>query len=81
MKTKQEMINYLYDSYKFSFPMKAKYKRDKNRIYFATDFQDGEEIEFWWNCDKPSSSAKGYAFYTNGKADFKLVNINELIPI
>ena len=78
MKSKQEMIDYMYFNYGFSFPMKAKYKRNPNRIYFATDFKDGEDIEFWYMCDKPNANAGGYAYYTNGKADFNLIHIDEL---
>ena len=48
------MIDYLKQKYGFNFPMKAKYKRNKNRIYFSGDFEDGEEIEFYYMSDKPS---------------------------
>ena len=41
----KEMIDYLKQKYGFNFPLKAKYKRNKNRIYFSGDFEDGEEIE------------------------------------
>jgi hypothetical protein len=62
-------------------PLKAKYKRFDNRIYFATDFKDGEEIYFFWNCDKPSACAKGNAYYMNKKGYSQLINIKELVPI
>lgn len=80
MNTKQQMI----DSYKqngFNMPLKAYYKRNNNRIYFPGDFQDGEEIEFVWNCDKPSACARGNAFYMSKDGMSRLVNIKELIPI
>ncbi len=80
MLTKQKMID-LYKYYGFDFPMNARYKRFDNRIYFATDFKDGEEIEFFWNCDKPSACALGNAFYRNKEGASNLVNIKELIPI
>ena len=31
---------------KEDFPKKAIYRRSKNRIYFMTDFKDGEMVEF-----------------------------------
>jgi hypothetical protein len=74
---KQDMIN-LYKPYGFNMPMKAVYKRFPNRIYFSTDFQDGEEIEFFWNCDKPSTCAIGNAFYIGKDSISRLVNIKEL---
>lgn len=69
----------LYRKYGYEFPVKANYKRNKNRIYFAGDFKDGEEIEFFWNCDKPSACAIGNAFYINKSGTSKLVNIKELV--
>ncbi|MBE6058070.1 hypothetical protein, partial [Clostridium sp.] len=56
----ESMIN-LYKKYGFNMPIKCKYKRDKNRIYFSNDFKDGEEIYFCHNCSKPSAIAKGNA--------------------
>ena len=38
----KEMNDYLKEHYGIDFPMKAKYKRDKNRLYFVNDFEDGE---------------------------------------
>ena len=72
------MIDYLKQKYGFNFPLKAKYKRNKNRIYFSGDFEDGEEIEFYCMSDKPSSSAKGYAFYRSiqNPTNTMLININ-----
>ena len=81
MKTKQEQIDYLYKHYGYKFPMKAKYIRSSDRIYFSNDFQDREEIEFEWYCEKPSGNADGYAYYI-GKNEFaKLVHISELEAI
>lgn len=76
-----EMRKHLLKNYGYDFPAKAKYKRSKNRIYFITDFQDGEEIEFFWNCDKPNSCAKGYAFYMSKDANFKMIHISEIESI
>ena len=74
----KEMRDYLEEHYGLNFPMKAKYKRNKNRIYFSGDFEDREEIEFYYMSDKPSSSAKGYAFYRSIRNPSKtmLININ-----
>lgn len=80
MNTKQKMID-IYKKYGFDMPQKAYYKRINNRIYFATDFQDGEEIEFFWNCDKPNACALGNAFYVNKNGNSNLINISEIEPI
>lgn len=80
MKSKQQMID-LYKKYGFDFPLKAYYIRQSNRIYFSGDFNDNEEIEFFWNCDKPSACAIGNAFYINKNGISKLVNIKELEPL
>jgi len=80
-RTKQEMID-LYKVYGYDFPPKAKYKRQPTtRIYFSNDFQDNEEIEFFWNCDKPSACAIGNAYYMNNKGQSNLINIRELEEI
>ena len=34
--------------------------KDPNRIYTIMDFEEGEEIEFAYYPDKPSSVAEGY---------------------
>lgn len=79
MLSKQEMIdNYKY--YGYDFPLKAHYKRHHNRIYFADNFKENEEIEFFWNCDKPSACALGNAFYINKNGNSQLINIKDLIP-
>lgn len=76
----KEMIDYIENQYGFKFPMRTRYKRDKNRIYFSGDFDDGEEIEFFYMTNKPGSNAKGYAFYKSIKNPWKqkLINIEEL---
>lgn len=80
MEEKQRMID-IYKKYGFDMPLKAKYKRSKNRIYFSGDFKDGEEIEFFWNCEQPNACAKGNAFYFGKSSVSNLVNISELEPI
>lgn len=78
---KQVMINIYKNNYGFDMPLKAKYKRFDNRIYFAGDFQDGEEIEFFWICDKPSACAIGNAFYVGKNGISHLVNFKALESI
>lgn len=78
--SKQQMIE-VYKQYGFDMPLKAKYKRNPNRIYFSGNFQDNEEIEFFWDVEKPSSCALGYAFYMGKDGGTQLVNIQELEPI
>ena len=75
---KSEMTDRLYKTYGHKFPLKAKYKRDKNRIYFSDDFADSEEIEFFCNCEKPSSNAIGNAWYIDKSGISKLINIKDL---
>jgi hypothetical protein len=77
MQSKQKMID-LYKHYGFNFPLKAQYIRQSNRIYFSGDFEDKEEIEFFWNCEKPSACARGNAFYMNKNGTSQLINIKEL---
>lgn len=74
----KEMNDYLKEHYGIDFPMKAKYKRDKNRLYFVNDFEDGEEIEFYYLTNKPNASSKGYAWYrsVNNPSKTMLININ-----
>ena len=80
MESKRSMIE-SYKHYGFEFPLKAKYKRFDNRIYFATDFKDGEEISFFWDCITPTGCALGNAFYVNKEGISNLINFKELIPI
>jgi hypothetical protein len=64
---------------KFKYPQKSKYKRSPNRIYFLGDFQDGEEIEFAYKCEKPSADAIGNVWYKSCKNGYmNLINIKEL---
>ncbi len=51
------------DFVKIEFPLKAKYKREENRVYFLDDFKDGEEIEFAHFHSKPSVKGDGCAIY------------------
>ena len=80
MRNRQEMIN-VYKKYSYDIPIKARYKRGKNRIYFYGDFHDGEEIEFFRNCEKPNACAKGNVWYRSKDKGSKLVNIKELEAI
>lgn len=64
---------------KFNYPLKAKYKRFSNRIYFMTDFENGEEIEFAYRCEKPSAEGLGNVWYKSCKTGYiNLVNVKEL---
>ena len=80
MRDKQRMID-MYKGYGFDMPLKAKYKRDPNRIYFIGDFKDGEIIKFSWCCEKPSACAIGNVFYESEHEPSQLVNIRDLEPI
>lgn len=66
------------DYRKVEFPLKAKYKRHKCRIYFVTDFKDGEELEYYGKVEKPASNAKGYRWYKNSQGKIKVVHYNDL---
>lgn len=63
-----------------NFPKKGIYRRDVNRIYFSTDFKDGEEITFCGFHGKPNTHKQGLARYTNG-SKIKLINIRDIEPI
>lgn len=78
--SKQNMID-IYKYYGFDFPLKARYKRSSSRIYSVMNFKDNEEIEFFWNCDKPSVCAIGNAYYVNKEGFSNLVNIKDLESI
>lgn len=80
MNDKQKMID-VYKKYGYDMPLKAKYKRSVNRLYFYGDFKDGEEVTFFWNCEKPSACAVGNAFYIGENRTSHLVNISELEPL
>jgi hypothetical protein len=58
--------------------MKGTYKRNNNRIYFSSDFEDNEEIYFFWNCEKPNACAIGNVWYKNKKGITNLINISEI---
>lgn len=73
-------IDKLKASYGFDFPMKAKFKRNENTIYTIMDFADGEEIEFYGMCEKPSSCALGYADYMSEDKGIRLTKIDDLLP-
>jgi len=60
------------------FPVHAKYKRSKNRIYFATDYKDGEELEYYGKVEKPSSNALGYRYYRNSSGYIRLIRYTDL---
>lgn len=77
MREIEKMIK-IYETYGFNPPLRGKYKRQENRIYFASNFQDNEEIEFFWNCEKPSACAKGNVFYVGKSRMPQLINISEI---
>lgn len=60
------------------FPVRARYKRKDNRIYFVTDFEDGEELEYYGKVEKPSSNAMGYRYYKNSKGNIRLTHYTDL---
>ena len=72
--------SYLLKHYGHNFPAHAKYVRKPNRIYFATDFDDGEKITFAWMCDQPNANARGNATYHSPAKGFQLLNIHDLMP-
>jgi len=78
-KTKIENMIRLYKTYELEPPIKGKYKRDNKRIYFLGDFKDGEEVNFFWNCEKSGACAIGNAFYINKDGISNLINISELV--
>ena len=61
--------------------MKYKYKHKSNRIYFITDFEDNEIVEFAYDCEKPSAKAQGFAYYQNKGGITKLCAKDDLVPI
>jgi len=75
---KIKQLDKLKERYGFDFPMKAKYKRSPTRIYTIMDFDDGEEIEFYGMCEKPSSCAFGYAEYVSEDKGIRLIEIGEI---
>lgn len=63
------------------FPLKAKFVRHENRIYTIMDFRDGEELRYYGKCEKPSSNANGYRFYTDNNGHTQLVHYTDIIAI
>lgn len=61
-----------------NFPLRAKYKRHENRIYFATDCKDGEELEYYGECEKPNSNALGYRYYKDSKGYIHLIHYTDI---
>lgn len=68
-------------NYGIKMPLKAKYIRKPNRIYFLTDPKHGEILSFYWNAEKPSSCASGLAWYRGNDGYSHLVNVDELDDI
>lgn len=68
---------------KEDFPKRAIYRVPKNRIPFLTDFEDGEEIEFYRFISRPNAWKEGLAQYksVNGKFNYNLINIKDLEKI
>ena len=65
---------------KEEFPKKAIYRKPKKRIPFETDFEDGQEVEFFNFLDRPNAWKDGYARYKSKCGEFKcsLINIRDL---
>lgn len=59
------------------FPQIARFVRHSNRIYFITDFEDGEILTYYGRVEKPSSNAKGYRLYL-GKNQIRMVHFNDI---
>ena len=77
MEQKELEINYN----DVEFPKKAKYVRHKDRIYFATDCQDGEELTYYGKHEKSSSSAMGYREYKDSHGFIHLIHYNDIVAI
>ena len=60
------------------FPLKAKYVRQENRVYFATDFEDGEELTYYGKCESPTGNKVGYRLY-KGSTGVRRVHISEIV--
>ena len=63
-----------------TFPKVAFFKRNKNRVYLISDFEDGERVDFNCKCQSNASTVKGYAWYSSfvSKED-RLTNLDELV--
>ena len=68
-----------YEHYGIDMPLRARYVRYPNRIYFATDPKHGEMLSFFCSAEKPSSCARGLAWYWGENASH-LVCVDELEP-
>lgn len=60
------------------FPVYAKYKRHKNRIYFATDCKNEEKLKYYGKCEKYSSNANGYRHYMDSNGFVHLIHYNDI---
>ena len=60
------------------FPLHAKYKRHEGRIYFSTNCEDGEELEYYGKVEKPSINAEGYRYYKDSKGFIHLIHYADL---
>ena len=69
----------VYEHYGINMPLRARYVRYPNRIYFATDPEHGEMMSFFCSAEKPSSCARGLAWYW-GENAYHLVCVDELEP-
>ena len=67
----------VYERYGINMPLRARYVRYPNRIYFATDPEQGEMMSFFCSAEKPSSCAMGLAWYWGEKGSH-LVCVDEL---
>lgn len=67
----------VYEHYGINMPLRGRYVRYPNRVYFATDPEHGEIMSFFCNAEKPSSCAMGLAWYCGGKG-LHLVCVDEL---
>ena len=65
----------------YDFPLKARYVRHKNRIYFETDCQDGEELTYYGRVAKPNSNAMGYRYYKDSKGQIRIIHINDIVGV
>lgn len=64
------------------FPQKGIYRRKANRIYFSTDFKDGEEIKFSHFGIRPHTKAEGLAFYESVEGyTVNLINLKDIEAI
>ena len=69
----------VYEDYRIKMPLRARYVRSPNRVYFATDPKHGEMMSFFCSAEKPSSCAMGLAWYWGEKWSH-LVCVDELEP-